>query len=147
MNVRIDPSRYAVLSNEFNQPYFTEIKKFLVEEKKNNTEEKSFIFVKSEYKHVKIRLDDVFYFEGLKDYVKIWLHTHPKPILTLMSLKTLEQELMPNKFMRVHRSFIIALDKIDVVERGRVKINNTFITIAEQYKSKFHEFIDGKLIS
>jgi len=104
----------------------------------------NFIFVKSEYKQVKINLNDVFYFEGLKDYVKIWLSTQPKPVMTLMSLKTLEEELPADKFMRIHRSFIIALDKITAVERGQVLINNERITIAEQYKTRFQEFIEHK---
>ncbi len=103
-----------------------------------------YIFVKSEYKIVKINLDEVFYFEGLKDYIKIWLSSQPKPILTLMSLKTIEEQLPGNKFMRIHRSFVIALDKISMVERGQVIINNQRISIAEQYKDRFHQFIENK---
>lgn len=104
----------------------------------------NFIFVKSEYKQVKINLDEVYYFEGLKDYIKIWLTTQPKPVLTLMSLKMLEQELPEENFMRVHRSFIVALNKINAVERSQIIINNERITIAEQYKEKFQAFIDKK---
>ena len=103
-----------------------------------------YIFVKSEYKIVKINLDEVFYFEGLKDYIKIWLSSQPKPILTLMSLKTIEEQLPGNKFMRIHRSFVIALDKISMVERGQVIIYNQRISIAEQYKDRFHQFIENK---
>ncbi|MBL7921356.1 MAG: response regulator transcription factor [Bacteroidia bacterium] len=114
------------------------------EEKKSGITNDNFIFVKSEYKQVKINLNEVYYFEGLKDYIKIWLNTQPKPVLTLMSLKTLEQELAEEKFMRVHRSFIIALDKIESVERSQVVINKERITIAEQYKTKFQEFIENK---
>ena len=73
------------------------------------SEEKEFLFVKSEYKQLRIKLTDVLYFEGLKDYIKIWLKDNPKPILTLMSLKTLEEELPETQFMRVHRSFIVSL--------------------------------------
>ncbi len=102
----------------------------------------NFIFVKSEYKQLKINLDEVFYFEGLKDYIKIWIRTQEKPVLTLMSLKTLEKELPEKKFMRVHRSFIIALDKVESVERGQVIINKERITIADQYKNKFQSFIE-----
>jgi DNA-binding LytR/AlgR family response regulator len=100
-----------------------------------------FIFVKSEYKQIKINFDEVLYFESLKDYVKIWLNEKPKPILTLMSLRALEKELPPGKFMRVHRSYIIALNKIESVERNQVIIHKERITIAEQYKDKFQEFI------
>lgn len=111
-------------------------------DKKNVSKTGNFIFVKSEYKQLKINLDDVFYFEGLKDYVKIWISSQTKPILTLMSLKTLEHELPQTSFMRVHRSFIVALNKIDSVERGQLIINKERITIAEQYKTKFQEFIE-----
>lgn len=117
------------------------------EEKRSGITNDNFIFVKSEYKQVKINLNEVYYFEGLKDYIKIWLSTQPKPVLTLMSLKTLEQELAEEKFMRVHRSFIIALDKIESVERSQVVINKERITIAEQYKTKFQEFIENKSFS
>jgi len=103
-----------------------------------NTE---FLFVKSEYKQIKVILKDVLYFEGLKDYIKIWLVNNPKPILTLMSLKTLEEELPASQFMRVHRSFIVALDNIDTVERSQILINNQRITVSDQYKQVFLDFI------
>jgi DNA-binding LytR/AlgR family response regulator len=106
----------------------------------------NFIFVKSEYKQVKIDLSEVLYFEGLKDYVKIWLKGIPKAILTIMSLKSLENQLPISKFMRVHRSFIIALDKIQVVERGQVIMQNSVhVKIADQYKEKFQNFVSGKM--
>lgn len=117
------------------------------EEKPENGYRDNFIFVKSEYRQLKINLDEVYYFEGLKDYIKIWLNSQPKPVLTLMSLKTLEQELPPVRFMRVHRSFIVALDKIESVERSQIIINKERITIAEQYKSKFQAFIENKSIN
>jgi DNA-binding LytR/AlgR family response regulator len=107
-----------------------------------------FIFVKSEYKQIKVDLNDVLYFEGLKDYVKIWLKDQNKPILTIMSLKSLSEELQEGKFMRVHRSFIVALDKIQSVERSQVIMTNRIrITIAEQYKKEFQGFITGNSIS
>ncbi|KUJ60032.1 two-component system response regulator [Flavobacteriaceae bacterium CRH] len=113
--------------------------------KRNKATESSvsndFIFVKSEYKQLKIKLNEVLYFEGLKDYIKIWLVNQPKAILTLMSLKSLEEELPESQFMRIHRSFIVALDKIEEIERNQVIINKQRITIAEQYKIKFQSFI------
>lgn len=105
------------------------------------SDEKEFLFVKSEYKQLRIKLADVLYFEGLKDYIKIWLKDNPKPILTLMSLKTLEAELPETQFMRVHRSFIISLKNIDVIERSQIIINNQRITVSEHYKPRFLEFI------
>ncbi len=118
-----------------------------VEERPENNYKANFIFVKSEYRQVKINLDDVFYFEGLKDYIKIWLSSQPKPVLTLMSLKMLEQELPPDRFMRVHRSFIIALDKIESVERSQIIINKERITVADQYKSRFQSFVENKSLN
>jgi len=113
-------------------------------EKDSKKSSDNFIFVKSEYKQLKINLDDVYYFEGLKDYIKIWIKGLEKPILTLMSLKTLEKELQEDRFMRIHRSFIVALNKIESIERGQIIINKERITIAEQYKSKFQAFIEDK---
>ncbi|MDP2384878.1 MAG: LytTR family DNA-binding domain-containing protein [Bacteroidota bacterium] len=108
---------------------------------------KEFIFVKSEYKQVKINLKEVIYFEGLKDYIKIWIKDQPKPILTLLSLKTLESELDPKLFMRIHRSFTVSLYNIQSIERGRVLMSNgVHINVADQYKSKFQEFISGKSV-
>ena len=106
------------------------------------SEEKEFLFVKSEYKQLRIKLADVLYFEGLKDYIKIWLKDNPKPILTLMSLKSLEEELPETQFMRVHRSFIVSLKNIEEIERSQIIINKQRITVSDQYKSKFLEFVN-----
>lgn len=121
----------------------------LVKGKQQNrvSEEKEFLFVKSEYKQLRIKLADVLYFEGLKDYIKIWLKDNPKPILTLMSLKSLDEELPKSHFMRVHRSFIVGLNNIDVIERSQIIINKQRITISEQYKSKFLEFINNNSLN
>ncbi|WP_343330974.1 LytTR family DNA-binding domain-containing protein [Polaribacter staleyi] len=107
------------------------------------SEEKEFLFVKSEYKQLRIKLADVLYFEGLKDYIKIWVKDNPKAILTLMSLKSLEEELPETHFMRVHRSFIISLKNVEVIERSQIIINNQRITVSEQYKPKFLEFVNN----
>ncbi|MFD1014754.1 LytR/AlgR family response regulator transcription factor [Winogradskyella rapida] len=111
------------------------------------SEEKEFLFVKSEYKQLRIKLADVLYFEGLKDYIKIWIKDNPKPILTLMSLKSLEEELPSTQFMRVHRSFIVSLDNIDVIERSQIIINDQRITVSEHYKPKFLEFINNNSLN
>ena len=111
------------------------------------SEEKEFLFVKSEYKQLRIKLADVLYFEGLKDYIKIWLKDNPKPILTLMSLKSLEEELPSTQFMRVHRSFIVSLNNIDVIERSQIIINNQRITVSEQYKPTFLEFVNNNSLN
>ncbi|NRR92839.1 response regulator transcription factor [Winogradskyella undariae] len=111
------------------------------------SEEKEFLFVKSEYKQLRIKLADVLYFEGLKDYIKIWIKDNPKPILTLMSLKSLEEELPSTQFMRVHRSFIVSLNNINVIERSQIIINEQRITVSEHYKPKFLEFINNNSLN
>ena len=103
-----------------------------------------FFFVKSEYKQIKINFSEILYIEGLKDYVKIYLKDNPKPILTLMSLKKLEEELPSNNFMRIHRSFIIGLDKIETIERNLIVIGKEQIAIAPNYKDSLMEYIGGK---
>ena len=104
-------------------------------------QDKKFLFVKSDYKQLKIHLDDVLYFEGLKDYIKIWLKDRPRPILTLMSLKSLQEVLPADKFMRIHRSFIVALEAVDVIERSQVIIGDKRITVSENYKPEFLDYI------
>ena len=107
-----------------------------------NIKNDDYIFVKSEYKQIKIPLNDILYVEGLKDYAKIYLKKQQNPILTLNSLKKIESELPSDNFMRVHRSYIIALNKIEEIERSQVIINNVRISIAPQYKEDFDKFIE-----
>lgn len=105
-----------------------------------------FIFVRSEYRQVKIMLDDIYFIEGQKDYVKIYIRNEERPVMTLMSMRLLEEKLPAGKFMRIHRSYIIALDKITSVERSQVLIHGARITVADQYKNEFQEFIAKKLL-
>jgi len=93
------------------------------------------IFIKSDYKTIRINVNDILFIEGLKDYVK--LHTADKPIISLLSLRSLEQGLPPDRFMRVHRSYIVALNKIDVIEKSRIRIGQHSITISELYRDAF----------
>jgi DNA-binding LytR/AlgR family response regulator len=102
----------------------------------------SYIFVKSEYKLIRIDLSDILYIEGLKDYVKIYLLDKNAPILSLISMKAIEEQLPHHDFMRIHRSYIISLSKIESVERGKIKIKDVYMPIADNYKQRFHEFIN-----
>lgn len=106
----------------------------------------NYIFVKSEYKTLKINLSDILYLEGLKDYVKIYVEQQQGPILTLLSMKKLESALPPSQFMRVHRSYIVSLSRIDAVERNQILIHGIRITVAEQYKDLFKAFIEGRTL-
>ncbi|MCE6992818.1 LytTR family DNA-binding domain-containing protein [Dyadobacter sp. CY323] len=100
-----------------------------------------YLFLKVEYQLVRIAYDDILYMEGLKDYVKVHLKSDPKPILSLTSLKALEEKLPAIKFMRVHRSFIVNLDKIGAVTRNTIQIGPTTIPVSDQYKDLFNQFL------
>jgi DNA-binding LytR/AlgR family response regulator len=116
----------------------------MVEQSRPLDDNNASIFVKSEYKLIKIYLRDILVIEGLKDYVKIHLQQSDKALLSLISLKSLEEQLPESKFLRVHRSFIINLDCIDMIERNQVIIRDMRITIAEQYREKFSKFIASR---
>jgi two-component system LytT family response regulator len=101
------------------------------------------LFVKSEYKLVRIELDDIKYIESQHEYIKIHL-VNSSPVLTQLSLKSIEEQLSPDKFMRVHRSFIVQLNKISVVDRNRIVFDGkVYIPVGDQYKVKFQEYIEG----
>lgn len=102
------------------------------------------IFVKTEYKLVQVELRKILYIEGLKDYVKIFVEGEQHPILSLMSMKNLEDMLPANRFVRVHRSFIVQPEKIKVIERGRIVFDKKYIPISDNYKQKFMEFLSQR---
>ena len=104
------------------------------------------IFVRSEYRLLQIELSRVLYIEGLKDYVKIYLEGEERPVLSLMSMKKLEEILPPDRFVRVHRSFIVHADKIKVIERNRIVFGKEYIPISENYKPHFLEVLERRAI-
>lgn len=99
------------------------------------------IFIKTDYKLIQIELRKILYIEGLKDYVKIYVDDEPRPILSLMSMKTMEETLPPTRFVRVHRSFIVQPEKIKVIERNRIVFGKEYIPISDNYKQKFFDFL------
>jgi two-component system response regulator LytT len=105
-----------------------------------------FLFLKSEYKIRRINFNDIRYIEGLKDYVKVYTILEDKPILSLNTLKALESKLPQDKFMRVHRSFIVNLEKIHTIERSRIVFGKVYIPVSEQYKEKFQKFLDKNFL-
>lgn len=105
-----------------------------------------FLFLKSEYKIRRINFNDILYIEGLKDYIKVYTTGEDKPVLSLNSMKSLEQKLPETKFMRVHRSFIVNLDRIDTIERSRIIFGKTYIPVSDQYKDKFQEYLDKNFL-
>jgi two-component system response regulator LytT len=105
-----------------------------------------FLFLKSDHKIKRINFNDILYIEGLKDYVKVYIQNSLKPVLSLTSLKLLESKLPENKFMRVHRSFIVNLEKIDTIERSRIVFGKEYIPVSDQYKDKFQEYLDKNFL-
>lgn len=102
----------------------------------------NFIFVKSDYENIKLNFDDIKYFEGLKDYIKIFSTSH-KPILTLSNFKKIEEKLPEDLFIRVHRSYIVSLKYIHSVQRNRILIDQVRIPIGQNYKDEFLKKIGG----
>jgi two-component system response regulator LytT len=105
-----------------------------------------FLFLKSDYKIKRINFNDILYIEGLKDYIKVYTQNAPKPVLSLTSLKLLESKLPDNRFMRVHRSFIVNLEKIDTIERSRIIFGKEYIPVSDQYKDRFQEYLDKNFL-
>jgi len=99
-----------------------------------------FVFVKDGTKLVKIRWNDILYVEGLKDYVTI--HTRLQKIVSLQRLKTLEETLPQDQFIRIHNSYIIALQAIDTIHKDKVQIGTVVLPISDSYRKSFKEFID-----
>jgi two-component system, LytTR family, response regulator LytT len=105
-----------------------------------------FLFLKSDYKIKRINFNDILYIEGLKDYAKVYIQNSARPVMSLTTMKLLESKLPGTKFMRVHRSFIVNLEKIDTIERSRIVFGKTYIPVSDQYKEKFQEFLDKNFL-
>ncbi|KUJ60789.1 two-component system response regulator [Flavobacteriaceae bacterium CRH] len=106
------------------------------------TADDEFIFLKVEYQWVRISLKDISYIESLKDYVKVHIDDSQKSVLSLISLKALEEKLPSSKFMRVHRSYIVSLDKISAISKNSIFIDKAEITVGEQYKETFKSIVE-----
>jgi len=106
----------------------------------------SHLFVKSDYKLIRIELDDIKYIESQHEYIKIHM-INSKPVMTQLSMKAIEEQLPTGQFMRVHRSFIVNLKKVSVVERNRIVFDGkVYIPVSDQYKEIFQEYIDGNFV-
>jgi two-component system LytT family response regulator len=104
------------------------------------------LFVKSEYKLIRIELDNIKYIESQHEYIKIHM-INSNPVMTQLSLKSIEEQLPPERFMRVHRSYIVNLAKVSVIERNRIVFDGkVYIPVSVQYKEKFQDYIDGNFV-
>ncbi len=105
------------------------------------------LFLKTEYKVVRIQIKDIRYVEGMSEYLRIYMEGQPKPIIVLLSMKKMEERLPASSFMRVHRSYIINLKKIQEVNKSRIIMDSdTYIPIGDIYKETFNEYLNTKFL-
>jgi DNA-binding LytR/AlgR family response regulator len=101
-----------------------------------------FVFVKSEYKIIKVNFEDILFCEGMKDYTQIYIKGRSEPILTLNNLKSFSFKLPSEEFIRVHRSFIVSLAHIDSIARNEIYIGKKIIPIGDSFKDDFYQVVD-----
>ena len=113
----------------------------------NSSGDNNFIFVRADNQSVKVMFDSILYVEAMSEYIKIHFK-EGKPVMTFMSVKLMSESLPANQFMRIHRSYIIALDSIAMVRRGEVELSDgTVLPISASYKDDLQKFIDEKSVS
>ena len=109
-------------------------------------EDDSVIFLKTDHRVVKVSIPDIRYVEAMSEYLKVWIDGQPKPVITLLSMKKMEERL-PDYFMRIHRSYIINLNKIQEVNKNRVTLDlNTELPIGDLYKDNLQAYVDTKFL-
>ena len=105
------------------------------------------LFLKTDYRIVNVNIPDIRYVEAMSEYLKVWLDSQPKPIITLLSMKKMEERL-PNYFMRIHRSYIVNLTKIQEVNKNRVIMDeHAYLPIGELYKEAFQKYLNKKFLN
>jgi DNA-binding LytR/AlgR family response regulator len=100
-----------------------------------------YFFVYVEYNQVKVLADDILYIEGMKDYIKIFLSSSSRPVITKMSLKAIEEKLAAYRFIRIHKSYIVAAGKITAIKRDLVCVGNLELPLSEGYKSNLEKIL------
>lgn len=136
----ISYTQFLSASEKTRERYFSEAE---APQKIQTNEE--YLFIKSEYKIVKIAYADIQYIEGMREYVRIFIKDQ-KAIMALMSMKKMEEYLPESTFMRVHRSYIVNLNMVNTIERMRIVFGKNYIPISDQYKDAFQKFIDDKFL-
>lgn len=134
--------------NEFLSAANKALEWFMLKQSQASHHEKDeeFIYVKSDYKLVQIRLDDILYIEGLKDYLKIYVEGEARPILSLISMKNMEERLPSPRFMRVHRSYIVQMNKVKTLDKGQITFGKTRISISDTYKADFMAHLNKHIL-
>ena len=104
---------------------------------------KKFVFVKSEYRIIKVRFEDILFCEGMKDYTQVYIKGKSDPILTLSNLKSFFSKLPSDEFIRVHRSYIVSISHIDSIARNEIYIGKKIIPVGDSFKNDFYQMIDS----
>jgi len=112
----------------------------------NDSQQERFIYVKSDYKLLRIKLSDILYIEGLKDYVRIYMANGEK-IVSLISMKRMEESLPQPEFMRIHRSYIVNMGHVSVVDRNRIVFGSELIPVSDNYKEQLQHYLDHHTLS
>ena len=110
--------------------------------KQKAMKEDRFIFIKSEYKLQKVNFDDILYIEGVKDYVKFYVNGNSKGIMSLMNMKKVEEYLPVPEFMRIHRSYIVHMPDVQLIDRFRIVMGENYLPISESYKDTVQKYIE-----
>jgi DNA-binding LytR/AlgR family response regulator len=104
------------------------------------------LFLKTDYRIVKVCVPEIRYIEGMSEYLKVWVEGEAKPVVTLLSMKKIEERL-PDNFMRIHRSYIVNLNKIQEVNKNRVIMDaDVSLPIGDMYKETFQSYLDSKFL-
>lgn len=106
------------------------------------SDNQQYIFIKVDSQIVRLEISNILYIEGFKDYVKIYRDDDAVPLLSLMSLKKLEQKLLNSGFLRIHRSFIISFSRVDALLKGTVRIGDKIIPVGATYKQEYDRYVD-----
>ncbi len=114
---------------------------FVVAQRQEAANRDRFMFVKSDYKLVRVSLDDILYIEGLKDYVRIFLQDGTR-IMSLMNMKKLEDYLPRPEFLRTHRSYIVHMSRVQQIDRFRIVFGSEYIPISDSYKDDVQQYFE-----
>lgn len=140
------------LLKPFNYDEFLEAAKkalswFQLVRQNHKLEQDNTLFIKSGYQNVQLKFEDIYYLQGFKDYIKIYLKSEPNPILTLMTMKTMVSHLPADRFVRVHRSYIVPIARITTAGKASLTLDNeTEIPISDSYKNTVMQVINKKRI-
>lgn len=109
--------------------------------KPENEKRKDYVFIKSEYKLIKVNLKDILYIAGMKDYTQVYLKSKPNPLITLQNLREFETKLPADLFIRVHRSYIISVNEIEIISRNEIYLGKHIIPIGEAFRQSLDNII------